>query len=162
MVRDFLAEKEGQEPSEEAVGSLTGLLGACFCAAQLLTSYPLGMLSDRIGRRPIMVLGNLSSTLAGVFFGLSSNFLQAVLTRVGGGLLNGIIGAEKAAAGESLNSVEQATAMAYFSLTWGLGALLGPVVGGMLAKPCEGIMQGSSSPLCAPSGLFQRRCGHSR
>ena len=37
--------------SEAAVGRLSGMLGACFCAAQLLTSYPWGRASDALGRR---------------------------------------------------------------------------------------------------------------
>jgi MFS family permease len=54
MVRNIEAAKAGGDPaavSEAVVGRATGILSAVFCAAQLLTSYPLGMLSDRIGRK---------------------------------------------------------------------------------------------------------------
>ena len=37
--------------TEAAVGSATGMLAAVFCAAQLVTSYPWGMISDRVGRK---------------------------------------------------------------------------------------------------------------
>lgn len=50
MVRDFEAEG-GRPPSEATVGRLTGLLAAVFCAAQLVTSYPWGIISDRVGRK---------------------------------------------------------------------------------------------------------------
>lgn len=50
MVRDFQL-ASGGDTGEGAVGRLTGLLAATFCAAQLVTSYPWGMLSDRIGRK---------------------------------------------------------------------------------------------------------------
>lgn len=52
QVRDWEAAAHGAEGvSEQAVGRATGLLAAMFCAAQLVTSYPWGHLSDRIGRK---------------------------------------------------------------------------------------------------------------
>ena len=52
MVRDFEAARSGGAAvSEQAVGRATGLLAAVFCAAQLLTSFPWGLVSDRIGRK---------------------------------------------------------------------------------------------------------------
>ncbi len=50
MVRDFQAQG-GHPPDEATVGRLTGLLAAVFCAAQLVTSYPWGIVSDRVGRK---------------------------------------------------------------------------------------------------------------
>lgn len=50
MVRDFES-RGGAPPSEATVGRLTGLLAAVFCAAQLVTSYPWGLISDRVGRK---------------------------------------------------------------------------------------------------------------
>lgn len=139
MVRDFLAaqDPDGLPPSEEHVGTLTGLLGASFCAAQLITSYPLGMLSDVIGRRIIIILGNISCVVGVLFFGLSANYTHAVLSRFGAGLFNAIIGAEKAMIGESLDSAHQAKAMGHISLMWGIGTMIGPTIGGLLANPCD-------------------------
>lgn len=139
MVRDFLAaqDPDGLPPSEEHVGALTGLLGASFCAAQLITSYPLGMLSDIVGRRIIIIIGNISCVIGVLFFGLSSNYTHAVLSRFAAGLFNAIIGAEKAMIGESLDSAQQAKAMGHISLMWGIGTMIGPTIGGLLANPCD-------------------------
>jgi MFS family permease len=101
MVRDFLAAQDpnGLPPSEERVGKLTGYLGACFCFAQLITSYPVGMLSDVVGRRIIIIIGNISCVIGVLFFGLSSNYTRAILSRLCAGFFNAIIGAEKAMIG---------------------------------------------------------------
>jgi MFS family permease len=139
MVRDFLAaqDPDGLPPLEEHVGTLTGLLGATFCAAQLITSYPLGLLSDIVGRRLIIILGNISCIIGVLFFGLSSNYSQAVLSRLIAGFFNAIIGAEKAMIGESLDSAAQAKTMGHISLMWGVGTMIGPTMGGVLSNPCN-------------------------
>ena len=158
MVRGFLNEEDGVKVSEQKVGELTGILGACFCAAQLFTSYPIGKLSDRIGRRPIILLGNLVCVVSTILFGLSRTYMQAVCSRILGGLFNAIIGAEKAIIGESLSPEQQSIAMSHISAMWGIGTLLGPAIGGALSHPCQQhtpIL--SSSTLCSdPNGILRR------
>ena len=176
MVRDFLAARDpdGFPPSEEHVGALTGLLGACFCAAQLTTSYPLGLLSDIVGRRIIIILGNISCVIGVIFFGLSSNYPQAIASRLVAGFFNAIIGAEKAMIGESMDSAHQAKTMGHISLMWGIGTMIGPTMGGILSKPCDhttGVLRRwslvvnstnssevySSGGICSPDGLLYRK-----
>ena len=130
MVRGFL----GEDAEEEAVGYRVGILGAGFCLAQTFTSLPLGLLSDRIGRKPIMVMGNISCAVGVVMFGLSRNLSQALFTRLAMGATNGIIGAEKAYIGDNMSREDQAEAMSLISLTWGVGSLVGPLLG----APCRG------------------------
>ena len=48
MVRQY---EGGHLANEERVARLTGLLAACFCGAQFLTSFAWGLLSDRVGRK---------------------------------------------------------------------------------------------------------------
>ena len=129
MVRGFL----GEDADEEAVGYRVGILGAGFCLAQTFTSLPLGLLSDRIGRKPVIVMGNISCAVGVVLFGLSKNLSQALFTRLAMGATNGIIGAEKAYIGDNMSREDQAEAMSLISLTWGVGSLVGPLLGGALS-----------------------------
>lgn len=129
MVRGFL----GEDADEEAVGYRVGILGAAFCLAQTFTSLPLGLLSDRIGRKPVIVLGNISCAVGVVLFGLSRSLSQALFTRLAMGATNGIIGAEKAYIGDNMGREDQAEAMSLISLTWGVGSLVGPLLGGALS-----------------------------
>ncbi|KAI3429316.1 hypothetical protein D9Q98_005411 [Chlorella vulgaris] len=138
MVRDFeAASSNGAAVSEQTVGKRTGLLAAVFCAAQLLTQLPWGLVSDRIGRKPVLVIGNISCVASVLLFGLAGTYWQAMAARAGGGALNAIILVEKAMIGEGLESKDsQAKAFGLLALCWGLGSLAGPLVGGALSAPC--------------------------
>jgi MFS family permease len=63
--------------------------------------------------------------------------------------------------GESYSADAQAHMMAYMSLAWGVGAILGPAVGGALSQPCAGPSssggQGSAAGVCGPGGLLVER-----
>ena len=61
---------------------------ASFCAAQFVSSFPWGRVSDKIGRKPMVVMSNLSSCLSVIGFGLSTNFTMAMLFRLAGGFFN--------------------------------------------------------------------------
>ncbi len=63
----------------------------------------------------------------------------------------------KTVLGESCDAVAQAQAMSYLNLAWGLGTILGPVIGGYFAYPCENIFSPGSF-LCTPGGVMQTRC----
>lgn len=65
MVRDW----QGELATEQAVGKATGLLAAVFCAAQLCTSFPWGLISDRIGRKVGGWVGVHGAMVAGLYGG---------------------------------------------------------------------------------------------
>lgn len=162
MIRMFLTEvQQGngdvQGISEELVGFRTGVLGAAFCFAQTLTSFWLGRLSDKVGRKVIIVIGNISCATGVFFFGLSENFTQACVVRLAMGATNGIIGAEKALIGDVLTREEQSEAMGYISMTWGIGTLIGPMIGGFLSNPCTQGFFSRDQGVCEPGGLFERK-----
>ncbi|PRW58585.1 glucuronokinase 1 isoform A [Chlorella sorokiniana] len=158
MVRDWEAAASGGAPvSEQAVGRATGFLAAVFCFAQLLTSFAWGIVSDRIGRKPVLVVGNVSCVASAVWFGLAGSYWEAVAARALGGALNAIILVEKAMIGEGLPSrADQATAFGLMSLCWGLGSLAGPVIGS-LSSPCGASAGQGASPLCGEHGLLAAR-----
>ena len=64
-----------------------------FFFAQFCTSIFWGFMSDRYGRRPILLLGLCGSTVACIFFGLSKSLAWAITSRSMCGLLNGIASA---------------------------------------------------------------------
>ncbi|KAJ3535887.1 hypothetical protein NM208_g2108 [Fusarium decemcellulare] len=123
------------DPSKISI--YAGLITASFTLAELLSGAFWGRLSDRIGRRPVL-LGGLSGTaLSALFFGFASNFPMALFARAAGGLLNGNSGVLQTMVAE-LVTVEQHQPRAYtvMPMVWCLGTIIGPAVGGALARPC--------------------------
>lgn len=58
------------------LGYHAGMLAAAFCFAQFLTAVPWGMVSDRFGRKPTIIVGTIGSGLGMLLFGLSRTFPQ--------------------------------------------------------------------------------------
>jgi MFS family permease len=69
-----------------------GILIAAFSLAEALTGMFWGSLSDRIGRKKVLIFGNTGTLLSLLIVGFSPSFGIALLGRVFGGLLNGNIG----------------------------------------------------------------------
>jgi MFS family permease len=99
-----------------------------------LTSVFWGIVADRYGRKPIILLGTISIAIFNALFGLSSNFWMAIGTRFLLGSFNCLLGTMKAYASEIFRDEYQATAMSAVSTAWGIGLIIGPALGGFLAQ----------------------------
>ncbi|GAB5591317.1 hypothetical protein Unana1_06217 [Umbelopsis nana] len=129
-VRDFHVAED-----EKAIGFYAGTIASAYFLAQFLTSIPWGSLSDRYGRRPVLLIGLIGNTITMLMFGLSPNLVMAVLSRCLCGALNGNVGVSKSVLGEITDSTNQPMAFAMFGFCWGVGGIAGPVLGGLLANP---------------------------
>eukprot|EP00200_Dunaliella_tertiolecta_P013041 CAMPEP_0202392632 /NCGR_PEP_ID=MMETSP1127-20130417/92481_1 /ASSEMBLY_ACC=CAM_ASM_000462 /TAXON_ID=3047 /ORGANISM="Dunaliella tertiolecta, Strain CCMP1320" /LENGTH=773 /DNA_ID=CAMNT_0048995161 /DNA_START=24 /DNA_END=2345 /DNA_ORIENTATION=- len=156
MVRRYEEDKlpTGAVVDEQTIGRLTGLLAAAFSFAQFCTSLLWGLISNIIGRKPVILIGTAVSLVSLVWFGFSMSFSMAISARIFGGLFNGVLGAWKCIIGESGDSLVQGKMFSNMSLAWGLGAVFGPLIGGALAQPCSNV---AHMPLCEPGELFFER-----
>ncbi|KAK3844647.1 MAG: major facilitator superfamily domain-containing protein [Linnemannia gamsii] len=123
--------------NEDEIGFFCGLIASSFFFAQFCTSIFWGYMSDRYGRRPILLLGLCGSTIACIFFGLSKSLAWAIISRSMCGLLNGNVGVAKSMLGEIADSTNQSQAFSIFGFAWGIGMIVGPVLGGYLANPAK-------------------------
>ena len=136
---------------------LVGWNSPCiYTLGQFLFTPLLGSLSDRIGRRPILMFGLLCNTIFLISFGLASALWMAIAVRFLAGAGNGNIAVTRAILGTSAR--EQLPArMGMIGASFGLGFMIGPFVGGILTDPastfrtiCDRLV-GSTSILLAVS-----------
>jgi len=114
-----------------------GIIIAAYSAAQFLFTPILGSLSDRWGRRPVLMLGLASNTVFFTLFGLSSTLMIALIARFLAGAGNGNIAVAKAYVGDISNPQETAKRMGAIGAAFGLGFMIGPFIGGVLSDPAS-------------------------
>lgn len=107
-----------------------GMLSALFSGLQFICSPIWGALSDRIGRRPVLVMTLLGNALAYLLWIFAGQFWILVLSRVLCGLAAGNIAVASAAAADITDRENRAKGMAVVGVAIGMGFLLGPVIGG--------------------------------
>jgi MFS family permease len=132
MIRDFHIAKK-----EEDIGYYAGYVGSSFMLGRALTSVFWGVVADRYGRKPVILIGTTAVVIFNTLFGLSVNFWMAIITRFLLGSLNGLLGPIKAYACEIFRVEYQALGLSTVSTAWGIGLIIGPAVGGFLAQPAD-------------------------
>ncbi|KAG1745995.1 major facilitator superfamily domain-containing protein [Suillus paluster] len=120
---------------DAAIGYYVGAIDSLFFLAQALTMLKWSRLSDRIGRKPVLLVGLSGACMSMLCFGLSTTFWSLIISRCMGGLLNGNIGVMKTVMGELTDSTNMAQGFALFPMVWSVGNFVGPLMGGMLARP---------------------------
>jgi len=110
-----------------------GVLGSIYSFLQFLLSPFWGSLSDRIGRRPVLLITIWGNLMAALLWAFSGNFALLVLSRVLAGIAGGNISAATAAVADLTPGPERARGMGLIGASFGLGFILGPAIGGALS-----------------------------
>jgi len=122
-----------------ANGLLLGVLVASHAAMQFIFSPSWGRLSDRIGRRPVMLITIGGTALSLLFLGLADSLEQIFVAR----LLSGIFGANISVATAYLTDVteeaDRTRWMGMIGASFAVGFTLGPPLGGLLARAGHGV-----------------------
>jgi MFS family permease len=117
-------------------------LGASYSGMQFLFMPLWGRLSDRIGRRPVMLFSIACSVLGMAGLGFSLGFAHSVLwlfvARAASGAATANIGTASAYIADVTTPEERVKGMGLIGLAFGLGFLIGPGVGGLLTQPING------------------------
>ena len=115
-----------------------GMLITSFAFAEFSTGIVWGRISDKIGRKPVLLMGLIGTALSMVSFGFATSLPAAVIARALGGLLNGNVGVLQTTVAELVTEKEhQPRAYSIMPFVWCLGSIIGPAMGGALAMPCE-------------------------
>lgn len=112
------------------------LLLSVYSAASFLMSPIWGGLSDRIGRRPIILIGLLGFSVSFLIFGFANDQLWIMyVSRILGGLFSGAATACAVAYVADITTAENRTkGMGMVGMSIGLGFIFGPAVGGIVSK----------------------------
>jgi len=131
----YLVEDLTPENQVPNIGLWVGLLMTSYSAAQFLFSPIWGSLSDRIGRRPVLMVGLVGNTVFFTMFGLANTLGLALLARFLAGVFNGNLAVARAYIGDVSTSQQLATRMGIIGAAFGLGFTFGPFIGGELSNP---------------------------
>ena len=112
-----------------------GMLAASFALAQLLSSPFWGVLSDRFGRRPIILIGLLGLALSFLVFAFAANLAALFISRFVQGLFSGaVMPSSRAYIADITSREDRVKSMGRIGGTVALGVILGPAIGGFLAQ----------------------------
>jgi MFS family permease len=110
-------------------GIINGFIVTAFTIAQLVSAPFWGRFSDRVGRRPTLLIALGASACAYLIFGFSHSLLLLFLSRIVQGAGGGTVGVIQAYVADSTAPEDRARALGWLSATTNLGVALGPVLG---------------------------------
>jgi DHA1 family tetracycline resistance protein-like MFS transporter len=127
-IQPFYAELFGARPA-----AIT-LLSASFSLVQFLFAPFLGRISDSVGRRPIMLFTIAINALGYALFGLAGSLPMLFLARITSGFGSANIGTAQAIVADSTSPETRAKGMGVIGAAFGLGFVIGPVIGGLFSQ----------------------------
>lgn len=120
------------EVNPDEVGVYVGSIASAFALAQFLTNFFWGWLSDRVGRKPVILLGTILTAACFVAFGFCTRLWQAIVVQALIGVVNGNQGLVSTCLGEITDRTNQSRVFTYLPVLYGIGGVTGPLLGGLL------------------------------
>src|SRR5919108_2426561 len=124
----FYAETFGASPL------VIGLLFAVFSLCQLAAAPALGDISDRYGRRPVLVFSLVGTVVSFVMLALAHSVAMLFAARIVDGLSGGNITTARAYIGDITTEENRARSFGMLGAAFGLGFIIGPGLGGLFAQ----------------------------
>ena len=137
----FYAERFGASPF--VIGLLFGIFSLC----QLVAAPALGDLSDRYGRRPVLIFSLLGTVLSFVMLALAQSIAMLFLARIVDGLSGGNISTARAYVADVTEPKDRARAYGMIGAAFGLGFIFGPALSGVLSR------YSYTAPIWAAAGI---------
>lgn len=116
-----------------ASATAIGLLVASFSLAQLLFAPVLGRLSDRIGRKPVLILSLTGTAVASLVTGLAGTLWLLFAARIADGISGASVSVAQATVIDMATPEERSRLLGLLGAAFGLGFVAGPILGGLAA-----------------------------
>ena len=120
---------------EKDIGYYSGLIATFQFIGRILGSFIWGWLTDKYGRRIVLIISGLLLAVVTLGFGFSTSVIVAIIFRFFVGFFNGIVPTVKAVVSEYSDDTTQAFAMGLFGGIFSLGLVFGSGFSGLLADP---------------------------
>lgn len=116
-----------------------GVLGSLYAALQFFFAPIWGSISDKYGRRPILLITTTGTLLSYVLWFFSGNFAILIFARLVGGAMSGNLSVATAAVADVTTKENRSKGMGLIGAAFGLGFVIGPAIGGLcsLANPLD-------------------------
>eukprot|EP00929_Paragymnodinium_shiwhaense_P114681 TRINITY_DN83152_c0_g1_i1.p1 TRINITY_DN83152_c0_g1~~TRINITY_DN83152_c0_g1_i1.p1 ORF type:complete len:432 (+),score=37.14 TRINITY_DN83152_c0_g1_i1:70-1365(+) len=118
----------------DADDAKVGSLATTYAIASFVFTPILGRISDRVGRRPVLLVAIAGSVIAGILTGAAESFPVLLLARMSNGVCGGTGGVANAYVADVTTAEEKPIYMSYVSGANSLGLILGPALGGVMLK----------------------------
>ena len=117
----------------DADPATVGLVMATYSLAQFVAAPFWGRMSDRVGRRPVLLISLFGAILGYVWLGFANNIWMLFGARAVGGFMAGNISTAFAYVADVTTRETRAKGMGMIGAAFGLGFIIGPAIGGILA-----------------------------
>jgi len=147
-ISPYLPEMTASFPEVDVsqIGLYVGTIASSFALAQFATNFFWGWLSDRVGRKPVVMLGTLLTAACFLAFGFCRTLWQAIVVQALMGLVNGNQGVISTCLGEITDRSNQSAAFVYLPVIYGIGGVTGPALGGLLVLRNNPFKPGHKNP----------------
>src|SRR5262244_472978 len=137
-----------------ATPRMVGLLFASYSIMQLIFSPVLGRLSDKYGRRPVLLLSIIGTGIGFLILGLAKTVLMLFVGRILDGITGGNISTAQAYIADITTKENRAKGMGMIGAAFGLGFIFGPALGGILSQWGIHVPFIFAAPLCFANAIL--------
>ena len=134
MVRDYGYDQIESDAFRLETVIFGGALGSLYAILQFVFAPIWGRLSDKVGRRPVLLLTLGGTCLGYALWIFAGSFWVLVLSRTIGGIASGNLSVATAAIADVTSRKERSRGMAIIGIAFGLGFVLGPALGGIASS----------------------------
>lgn len=110
-----------------------GILGALYSLLQFIAAPLWGALSDKIGRKPVLVMSLSGMVISYFIWFFSGSFTLLIISRIIGGVMGGNISTATAVVADVTSKENRSKGMAIIGVAFALGFVVGPALGGILS-----------------------------
>lgn len=121
----------------DKAGFVSGYVASAFMFGRLLSSFYWGHKADLIGRKPVIYISCIAIAVFSICFGFSVNIWMALIARFFLGFLNPLSSLTKTLISEICSKRHQPMGMAVAAGSWSVGLVIGPALGGSLARSAD-------------------------